>query len=273
MFRTSETIPTYVDPLADFVVQKLGKKRVAIVQVQTDWGQSVGETFVAQVKKDGAEIVDDSVYNHGTLDFRCILTRIRREKPDAIFLAMLEEEAARFMKPRRQLGLGDIPVVDSGVGLTGRLRADPGAGAGAERRTPADGAGRARALPVDPAAAEGTAGGSLGAAHARRGSGRAVAIPPRERPRHGFAAVGPARRSPRRQLCRDGVRGGGGIARGRWRTVPGFGAGAGCWRMDCKIAGWRQTLRWRRARGGEMAMKAGTRAAAGMRRHAGRARG
>ena len=90
------------------------------MQVQTDWGQSVGETFVAQAKKDGAEIVDDAVYNQGTTDFRAILTRIRREKPDAIFLAMLEEEAATFMKQRKQLGLTDVAVVDSGVGLTDR---------------------------------------------------------------------------------------------------------------------------------------------------------
>ena len=120
MFRTSETIPTYVNPLADFVVQKLGKKRVAVVQVQTDWGQSVGQTFVAEAKKESGEIVDHAVYNQGTTDFRSILTRMRREKPDAIFLAMLEEEAATFMKQRKQLGLTDVVVVDSGVGLTDR---------------------------------------------------------------------------------------------------------------------------------------------------------
>ena len=120
MFRTSETIPTYIDPLADFTTKTLGKTHIAVVQVQTDWGQSVGETFVARAKQDGAEIVDDAVYNQGTTDFRSILTRMRREKPDAIFLAMLEEEAATFMKQRKQLGLTDIPVVDSGVGLTER---------------------------------------------------------------------------------------------------------------------------------------------------------
>ena len=120
MFRTSETVPSYIDPLADFTVQTLGKKRVAVVQVQTDWGQSVGETVAARVKKDGGEIVDDAVYNQGTTDFRSVLTRMRREKPDAIFLAMLEEEAATFMKQRKQLGMTDIPVVDSGVGLTER---------------------------------------------------------------------------------------------------------------------------------------------------------
>lgn len=120
MFRSSETVPTYIDPIADLMVKKFGKKRIAVIQVQTDWGQSVGQTFIARAKQDGATITDDAIYNQGTSDFRSILTRIRRDKPDAIFLAMLEEEAAVFMKQKKQLGLSDVAVFDSGVGLTDR---------------------------------------------------------------------------------------------------------------------------------------------------------
>lgn len=120
MFRSSETVPTYVEPLADFIVNTLHKKRVAVIQVQTDWGQSVGQTFMARFKADGGEVTNYEVYNEGTSDFRPILTQLRRTKPDAIFLGMLEEEAATFMKQRKQLALTDIPVVDSGVGVTDR---------------------------------------------------------------------------------------------------------------------------------------------------------
>ncbi|MDQ2803895.1 MAG: ABC transporter substrate-binding protein, partial [Pseudomonadota bacterium] len=120
MFRSSETVPSYIDPLADFTVKSLGKTRIAVIQVQTDWGQSVGTTFVARAKQDGGTIVADEIYNEGTSNFRDILTRLRRTKPDAIFLAMLEEEAATFMKQRKQLGLTTAVVVDSGVGLTDR---------------------------------------------------------------------------------------------------------------------------------------------------------
>ncbi len=120
MFRSSETVPSYIEPLADFTVKTLGKKRVALIQVQTDWGQSVGATFTARVKADGGEVVATDVYNAGTTDFRAILTKLRRTQPEAIFLAMLEEEAATFMKQRAQLGLTSAVVVDSGVGLTDR---------------------------------------------------------------------------------------------------------------------------------------------------------
>jgi branched-chain amino acid transport system substrate-binding protein len=120
MFRASETIPIYIVPLADHAVKTLGGKRVAMVQVQTDWGVAVGRTFVARVKELGAEMAGEEVYNEGTTDFRAVLTKLRRSNPDVIFLAMLEEEAANFMKQRKQLGMTSTPVVDSGVGLTQR---------------------------------------------------------------------------------------------------------------------------------------------------------
>ncbi len=120
MFRSSETIPNYVQPLADFTVKTLGKKKIAVIQIQTDWGQSVGQTYSDRVKADGGEIVTNEIYNPGTSDFRAVLTKLRRLRPDAIFLAMLEQDAAIFMKQRQQLGMGDVTVVDSGVGVTPR---------------------------------------------------------------------------------------------------------------------------------------------------------
>lgn len=120
MFRSSETIPNYVEPLADFTVKTLGKKKVAIIQIQTDWGQGVAQTYTDRVKADGGEILTNEIYNPGTADFRAELTKLRRLRPDAIFLAMLEQDAAIFMKQRQQFGMGDITVVDSGVGVTPR---------------------------------------------------------------------------------------------------------------------------------------------------------
>ncbi len=120
MFRASETIPDYIVPLADMTVKTLGKKRIAIMQVESDWGQAVAKTFSARVQADGGKIVATEVYNPGTTDFRAELTRLRRLRPTAIFLVMLEQDAAIFMKQRQEFGMGGITVVDSGVGVTPR---------------------------------------------------------------------------------------------------------------------------------------------------------
>jgi branched-chain amino acid transport system substrate-binding protein len=120
MFRSSETIPNYIIPLADLTVKTLGKKRVAVIHVQTDWGETVAETFTKQAAADGGSVIATVSYNPGTTDFRSELTRLRRLRPDAIFLAMLEQDAATFMRQRQEFGMGNITVVDSGVGLTER---------------------------------------------------------------------------------------------------------------------------------------------------------
>lgn len=120
MFRASETIPSYIIPLADFSTKTLGKKQIAIIHVQSDWGEAVAKTFAAQAKVNGATIVADDAYNPGVTDFRAELTKLRRLHPQEIFMAMLEQDAALFMKQRQEFGLGDITAVDSGVGLTGR---------------------------------------------------------------------------------------------------------------------------------------------------------
>lgn len=119
MFRASLTTPIYIQPTADFIIDKLKLKRAAVVEVQTDWGQSVGKVFDARFKARGGTIVSDDIYNQGQTDFRAILTKIRRNKPDVIFLAMLEEEAANFMKQKQQFQLKQ-PVADSSVGITAR---------------------------------------------------------------------------------------------------------------------------------------------------------
>jgi branched-chain amino acid transport system substrate-binding protein len=119
MFRASLTIPTYIDPTADVIVDKLGQKRVSVVQVQTDWGASVGKIFDAEFKTRGGEIVSHEIYNQGQTDFRSILTQIKRQNPDVIFTAMLEEEFVNFLKQKAQFGMQQ-QVVDSSVGVTPR---------------------------------------------------------------------------------------------------------------------------------------------------------
>jgi branched-chain amino acid transport system substrate-binding protein len=119
MFRASLTTPVYIRPTADLIIDKLKLKRVAVVQVQTDWGQSVAKVFNERMKERGGEVVMHEVYNEGQTDFRSILTQIRRLNPDVIFLAMLEEETANFVKQKHQFGMKQ-PIVDSSVGITPR---------------------------------------------------------------------------------------------------------------------------------------------------------
>ncbi len=87
----------------------LGYKKFAIVAIQNDWGISAAENFAQGLKDLGGEVTDIEYFNPGNRDFRSILTKIGRDKPEAIYLCMMYEEGAMILQQRKQLGI-EIPV-------------------------------------------------------------------------------------------------------------------------------------------------------------------
>lgn len=86
-----------------------GFKKVAVIAEQTDWGQTVVSNFADAFKKGGGEIVFSEFFNRGLADFRPLITKIARDKPDAIYTGFFYEDAAQFLKQMKQLGV-TIPV-------------------------------------------------------------------------------------------------------------------------------------------------------------------
>ncbi len=93
---------------ADWMVSK-GLKKVAVIAEQTDWGQSVTKYFSDELKAKGGTVVLTEYFNRGLPDFRSLLTKIQREKPDAIYTGFFYEDGANFLKQMKQLGFS-VPV-------------------------------------------------------------------------------------------------------------------------------------------------------------------
>jgi len=83
--------------------QKL--KKFAVVGIQNDWGQSAVKNFADGVKANGGDVVSTEFFNPGTRDFRAILTKVARERPDAVYMAMFYEDGAAFLQQRLQMGM------------------------------------------------------------------------------------------------------------------------------------------------------------------------
>lgn len=97
-----------------------GKKKFAVVSIQNDWGRSVAENFEAAVKANGGEVVETEYFNPGVRDFRSILTKVNRTRPDAIYVGMFYEEGAIFMQQRRQLNV-QTPVYATSAAYSQKL--------------------------------------------------------------------------------------------------------------------------------------------------------
>lgn len=105
-----------------------GFRKVAVIAEQSDWGQTVVSNFVDGFKALGGQVVFSEYFNRGLADFRPIITKIARDRPDAIYTGFFYEDGAQFLKQKKQLGL-DIPVHSTSAAYNQQLIALAGADA------------------------------------------------------------------------------------------------------------------------------------------------
>ncbi|MCS6853860.1 MAG: ABC transporter substrate-binding protein [Elioraea sp.] len=103
------TTQAYEGPRVAEWMRENGVRRVAVVAIQNDWGQSVVSNFAEAFRAGGGEVVATQFFNPGNREFRAILTEIARARPDAIYIGMFYEDGAAFLQQRRQLNIR-VPV-------------------------------------------------------------------------------------------------------------------------------------------------------------------
>lgn len=91
--------------LGRFAVEKLGAKRIAVVDDRTAYGQGLADQFEAAAKAAGGEIVKRDYTSDKATDFAAILTSIKKEKPDAVFFGGADAQAGPIAKQMKQLGV------------------------------------------------------------------------------------------------------------------------------------------------------------------------
>lgn len=99
--------------LADYAVKDLGLKRLGVLHLNTDWGKTTTDLFVARAKEHGAEIVAQEAYLGDEKDFRSALTNVREARPDGIVLISYYTDGALIAQQMRALGI-NLPTVAAG---------------------------------------------------------------------------------------------------------------------------------------------------------------
>lgn len=88
-----------------FAVKKLGFKNIAIVDDRTAYGQGLADEFEKAAKAAGGKIVRREYANDKAVDFRAILTNLKRSNPDVIFYGGADAQAGPLAKQMRELGM------------------------------------------------------------------------------------------------------------------------------------------------------------------------
>ena len=88
----------------------LGFKRPAVLHLNTDWGRTAKDAFVAAAKAAGAEPVAVEAYLGTEQDFRPTLVRVRDAKPDGLVLLSYYADGALICRQARDTGLA-LPIL------------------------------------------------------------------------------------------------------------------------------------------------------------------
>ena len=104
-FRTISNDDQMALLAANYSVQKLGAKRIAVIDDSTDYGTSLVTEYVKAIQKAGAVLVSWQYTTANSIDFRALLTTIKGLNPDLIFYVGQDIQAAGLAKQMHQLGI------------------------------------------------------------------------------------------------------------------------------------------------------------------------
>jgi len=104
-FRTMTNDRQQGKVLGEFLVKKMGGKRVAIIDDRTAYGQGLADEVEKAVKASGGELVAREYTSDKATDFSAILTTIKGKNPDVLFFGGMDPQGAPMAKQMQSLGL------------------------------------------------------------------------------------------------------------------------------------------------------------------------
>lgn len=91
--------------LGEYAVNKLGAKKIAIIDDKSAYGAGLADEFEKAAKGAGAEIITREYTDTTKVDFAAILTKIKGLKPELIFYGGMDSQSGPMMKQIKNLGI------------------------------------------------------------------------------------------------------------------------------------------------------------------------
>jgi len=95
---------------AEFVYNKLSKKKAAVIYVKNDWGQGLNDVFTERFKQLGGEIVYSESILQTSTDLRTQIAKAKAANPDILYFAVYVSNSIAGLKQIKNMGL-NIPIL------------------------------------------------------------------------------------------------------------------------------------------------------------------
>ena len=90
--------------MADFAINKLNIKKIAVLYVNTDYGVGNKDIFMKEYKTKGGNVLFSEGFEQGETDFRSHLTKIKRARVEAVYIIGVGENGY-ILKQAKEMGL------------------------------------------------------------------------------------------------------------------------------------------------------------------------
>ena len=100
--------------MAKFAVQRLKLKRIAILQVHDEFGESFANIFKTKFQDASHKIVYREAFEKGTTDFRGLVQKLKNVSPDGIYILGYDNNLALLPIQIRQAGI-TVPILSIGT--------------------------------------------------------------------------------------------------------------------------------------------------------------
>lgn len=121
-FRTAVTDEVVSRQLADYAVETLGAKRIAVLYQTGTATITQAEIFEARARELGAEILLSEGHEPERVDFQAVMTRLAPMNPDLLFTPTFTVEASRIARQAREAGIQASMMGTDGLFDTQLLR-------------------------------------------------------------------------------------------------------------------------------------------------------
>lgn len=82
-----------------------GFKRAVVLHLNNDYGNQIAEIFTKKFETETQKVMSNQAYNPKANDFRAVLTSVKNETPDVIYIAGYYEDTARILNQAKELSI------------------------------------------------------------------------------------------------------------------------------------------------------------------------
>jgi len=102
---------------ADYIYNKLGKKKVSIIYVNNNWGQEITNKFSAEYTKLGGVIESKDSVLQDQLDVKDLLIKVKNTNPELLYLPVYPKNLLSILKTKEEINL-NVPIVGGDATLS-----------------------------------------------------------------------------------------------------------------------------------------------------------